>query len=579
MSTIEPSAPVWLRRSASALSCAAVAFLASCGSGDSEVQRIPSPSLAFPLTGAGPAPMAAVLAYPNLTFSLPVYATHAPDNSDRIFVVQKRGQIRVFPNDPQVTAATTFLDISARVTGTANEEGLLGLAFDPDYANSGFFYVAYSAVTPRRSVIARYQVTANPNLADPNSEQILLEIPQPFAHHNAAMLEFGPDGMLYIGSGDGGGAGDPFDNAQNRQTLLGNILRIDPNGGAPYAIPAGNPFIGAGGGVREEIWAYGMRNPWRFSFDRQTGDLWVADVGQGAREELDIVVAGGNYGWPLYEGLTEYRNPNAVPANSTSLPLWDYDHGEGISVTGGYVYRGTQLPSLTGAYVYGDYGSGRVWALTLNQGQVVANTFIATVGRLCSFGEDQSGELLAGQPRRLPLPVRAVHGHAGALPAAPVRDRAVLRHRQSRACRGPAAIRHQYAAVVRQRAEAPLAGRAAGTDPVRSDGALGLPHRLGPRQALRARADARRSGHRLAAGDPRARARARWLGRLHVQVERAADGRRPDLRARDGHVHDHRPRGTRRPAAAGLDLPEPRRLPSPATMARPDSCWGRPPDS
>jgi uncharacterized repeat protein (TIGR03806 family) len=209
------------------------------------------------------------------------------------------------------------------------------------------------------------------------------------------MLAFGPDGMLYLGFGDGGGGGDPWRNGQDKTTLLGALLRIDPNGGVPYGIPPDNPFVGEGGGVREEIWAFGLRNPWRFSFDRHTGELWLGDVGQSAREEIDFVVKGGNYGWNVYEGSLPFDNPNNLPPEAFQRPVVDHGRAEAGSITGGYVYRGSALAELRGAYVYGDFVTGRIWALVANQGKLVSNTQIATLPALSSFGEDEAGELYA----------------------------------------------------------------------------------------------------------------------------------------------------------------------------------------
>ncbi|MCC6672461.1 MAG: PQQ-dependent sugar dehydrogenase [Planctomycetes bacterium] len=351
----------------------------------------------FPVQGPRPGAMQAVRAFPSLAFARPIFVTHAPDGSDRIFVVEQAGTIRVFPNDERITAARTFLDITARVSRASNEEGLLGLAFAPDYAQSGRFYLYYSSNTgQRRTVLSSFRVTANPDVGDPNSEVELLSIDQPFSNHNGGMLAFGPDGMLYIGVGDGGSGGDPFGNGQNKNTLLGKILRIDPSrpsGSLPYTIPSDNPFAGTAG-ARGEIWAFGMRNPWRLSFDRQTGELWCGDVGQNAREEIDVIVRGGNYGWNVYEGNLAYNNPGNLPPSLFKAPIRDYPTSEGRCVIGGYVYRGTRFAELRGAYLHGDYSSGRIWALVARNGQVVSNTLLASVGSVATFGEDQSGEVL-----------------------------------------------------------------------------------------------------------------------------------------------------------------------------------------
>lgn len=350
--------------------------------------RVPVAGLTFPGT-PGTASAQIARAFPNLTFSSPVCLTHAPDGTDRLFVVEVAGRIRVFSNADSATSTATFLDISAQVR-SGGEEGLLGLAFDPDYATNGYFYVHYSASSPRRNVISRFAVSAtDPDAADAASESVLLQVNQPAGNHNGGMLAFGPDGMLYASFGDGGGQGDPYDNGQDPTTLLGTIIRIDPHGKTPYAIPTDNPFVG-NGGTREEIWAYGFRNPWRFSFDRSTGDLWVGDVGQSSFEEVDRVTAGGNYGWPIYEGDAVYRG--GQPASSFSGPVHDYPRSDGTSVSGGVVYRGNAVPALTGSYVFGDYGSGAVWALSRDG---ASRTQLGSVSRVCAFGEDRAGEVYA----------------------------------------------------------------------------------------------------------------------------------------------------------------------------------------
>jgi len=287
-------------------------------------------------------------AFPNLTFSNPVFLTHAGDNTNRIFVIEKVGRIKVFPNSQSTTETKVFLDISDRVASSSNEMGLLGLAFHPDYENNGYFYVNYTADSPRRTIIARYQVTINPDSADKNSESQLLVFDQPQSNHNGGWIEFGPnDGYLYIGTGDGGGAGDIPNNAQNITVFLGKILRIDVDGGTPYAIPITNPFYDSTGSVVREIYAWGMRNPWRCSFDPVTGMLWTGDVGQGAWEEIDTIGKGKNYGWRCYEGNHPY-NTTGCNYPEYIYPIWEYPHGAECSITGGYVYRGSGVPELEG---------------------------------------------------------------------------------------------------------------------------------------------------------------------------------------------------------------------------------------
>ncbi|MFQ5571122.1 MAG: PQQ-dependent sugar dehydrogenase, partial [Rhodothermales bacterium] len=338
-------------------------------------------------------------AFPGLSFERPVDLQHAGDGSNRLFVVEQRGVIRVFANDPSANDAPFFLDIRSRVRDTSSEEGLLGLAFHPNYADNGFFYVYYSASNRRRSVIARYSVNPNnPDRADTNSEVVLLEVTQPFDNHNGGQIRFGPDGFLYIALGDGGSGGDPQGHGQNRTTLLGSIVRIDvdtPSGGRNYGIPSDNPFVGNTEGFREEIYAYGLRNPWRFSFDADTGRLWAADVGQDDFEEVDIIESGGNYGWNTMEGFHCFRPSSGCNQNGLALPVWEYAHQGGRrSVTGGFVYRGTNVPELAGHYVYADFITGQIWALEYDGQQVVQNTELRDTNLpISAFGVDERHEL------------------------------------------------------------------------------------------------------------------------------------------------------------------------------------------
>jgi len=320
----------------------------------------------------------------------PVDVQPANDGSGRLFIVEQPGRIRVL-QDGQLLD-TPFLDIDDRVDDSGNEQGLLGLTFHPDYENNGWFYVNYTR-GGGDTVIARYQVTGDPNLADPNSERVILGAPQPFPNHNGGGLAFGPDGYLYLGLGDGGAAGDPFGNGQSLGTLLGKVLRIDVNGGEPYAVPSDNPF--ANGGGQPEIWAYGLRNPWRISFDRATGDMFIGDVGQGAWEEVDFIPAdspgGENFGWKYREGAHDYEGGG--PGGLID-PAAEYSHGEGgCSITGGYVYRGAALPEWQGVYLYGDYCSGYVWGLIPSAGGWQSDLLFETGMRVSSFGEDEAGEL------------------------------------------------------------------------------------------------------------------------------------------------------------------------------------------
>jgi glucose/arabinose dehydrogenase len=342
-------------------------------------------------------------AFPSLTFIRPVDLQHANDQSNRLFVVEQSGIIKVFQNDPQVSSAGEFLNITGRVNDSGNEEGLLGLAFHPDFQTNGYFYVNYTTNQPDRTVISRFSVSAtNPNLADPNTELIILEFSQPHSNHNGGQIAFGPsDGYIYIATGDGGSFGDPDCNAQDRATLLGAILRIDVDttaGNLEYGIPPDNPFSNNTNGYREEIFAYGLRNPWRFSFDPPSGQLWTADVGQNTWEEINLVVNGGNYGWSIFEGNHCYNSPWPCnpPCDSTGLimPVWEYSHSLGQSITGGYVYRGTSVPELSGKYIYADYVSGRIWALEYDSTGIVQNSLLIDTNLLISsFGTDEAREL------------------------------------------------------------------------------------------------------------------------------------------------------------------------------------------
>lgn len=325
-------------------------------------------------------------------FSNPVHITHAGDGSQRLFIVEQRGQIRIFKN--QTLLNRPFLDIADRVS-CCGEQGLLSVAFPPGYSSKRYFYVDYTN-TAGNTVVARYRVTGDPDVAASSSEEIVLTVEQPFANHNGGQLSFGPDGYLYIGMGDGGSGGDPQNNGQNPAALLGKILRIDVESGTvPYAIPPTNPYAQTHR-YRGEIWALGLRNPWRFSFDRQTGDLYIGDVGQNKYEEIDFQSAsspgGENYGWKIMEGGHCY---NSDTCNQTGLvlPLAEYDHSQGCSVTGGFVYRGQQSVRLQGIYLYGDFCSGRIWALTNLYGYQGATQLLGTPYSISTFGEDEAGEV------------------------------------------------------------------------------------------------------------------------------------------------------------------------------------------
>lgn len=335
--------------------------------------------------------------FPDLSFQEMTNLVQPDNTSDLIFVTEQIGVMYAFSaGSPQ--QADVFLDITDRVNRGGNEEGLLGLAFAPDYQENGYFYVYYSADNPRRSVLSRFSLDEeDTDVADPQSEVIIMEIEQPYGNHNGGQLAFGPDGYLYIGLGDGGSAGDPHGNGQNLGTLLGSILRIDVSGlsgPGDYEIPADNPFVDTAG-AQKEIWAFGLRNPWRFSFDSETGLLWAGDVGQGTWEEIDIIAKGGNYGWNTMEGLHCFSPATDCDQSGLTLPIFEYDHSQGrCSVTGGYVYRGDEIPSLQGYYIYGDFCTGSIWALTYDGGVVTDNMLLTESGlAITSFGEDLAGNL------------------------------------------------------------------------------------------------------------------------------------------------------------------------------------------
>ncbi len=358
--------------------------------------------LVLPLLGFAELPdVRMVEAFPKLTFERPIYLTHAGDKSNRLFVAEQSGRIVLFPNKNDAAKTEVFLDIRERVLGydeqdsKGNEEGLLGMAFHPKYSRNGYFYVYYSVADPRRTRISRFSVAKdNPDHADPASEKVILEIPQPYSNHNGGTLLFGRDGYLYLGTGDGGNQRDPHGNGQNLTLLLAKVLRIDVDreqDGKPYAIPRDNPFVKREG-ARPEIFAYGMRNPWRMSFDRKTGELWAGDVGEARWDEVDIITKGGNYGWSLREGKQEFKK--GEPQDSWVDPISVYGRKEGLSITGGYVYRGKRLKQFSGAYLYADYVLGNIFALRRERGKVVEGKIICRQPKnIASFGEDAQGEL------------------------------------------------------------------------------------------------------------------------------------------------------------------------------------------
>jgi len=326
-------------------------------------------------------------------FSQPLLLTNAGDGSQRLFVLSQVGTIWII-SDGQVLPEP-FLDIRNKVNNRSNEQGLLGLAFHPNYAENGYFYVNYTFGSGDTQ-ISRFQVSADPNLADVDTESSLLQVEQPYSNHNGGHLEFGPDGFLYISLGDGGSGGDPDGNGQSTDTLLGSLLRIDVDNDTPYGIPADNPFVNSAGSP--EVWAYGLRNPWRFSFDSLSGDLFIADVGQNIWEEIDYLPSafpsGANFGWNYFEGFHAYEG-NPSEGQNLIAPIWEYDHSNGrCSVTGGVVYRGERLPAWQGVYIFGDYCSGEVFALTQDSAGQWQHELVYSLPELItSFGLDEQGEI------------------------------------------------------------------------------------------------------------------------------------------------------------------------------------------
>jgi glucose/arabinose dehydrogenase len=361
--------------------------------------------------------------FPELTVHLPVWMSEAPDGSGRFFIVEQEGRILVVRKGSSGKESKECLNIVPRKPHVDLEEGLLSLAFSPGFASNHLVYVYYNQQDPRRSVISEFHVSAtDPDILDTKSERVLLEVPQPYGNHKGGQISFGPDGYLYIGLGDGGRGNDPHNNGQNTATLLGKILRIDPSRTSTetsgnekkqlaYACPRDNPFDTQPElyehGVRKEIWAYGLRNPWRFSWDRETGDLWCGDVGQDLWEEIDLIVKGGNYGWCVREGMHHFKpGPESARYNE---PVIEYPHRTnlvtqssfpkhtiGMSITGGYVYRGKKFPSLRGIYVYADYVLGTFWGFRYTDGKVQEyGMLLAQPKNISSFAEDLEGELYA----------------------------------------------------------------------------------------------------------------------------------------------------------------------------------------
>lgn len=346
----------------------------------------------------------AVVAFEHLRFHRPLFLTHwgprpgdeseGLPGSERLVVVEQGGRVYAFENNPAVEEADLVLDIRRLVRRQSNEEGLLGFAFHPQCQTNGRVYLHYTAAKgPRRNVLAEFQLNNTRDAILSGSWRVILEVEQPWSNHNGGMIAFGPDGYLYIALGDGGAAADPRDHAQDLSTLLGTILRIDvdrPSKSAAYSVPADNPFAGRSG-ARGEIWAYGLRNAWRFSFDRQTGDLWAGDVGQDKWEEIDLIKKGGNYGWNEWEGLAPFKPRGR--AGPFEQPVVVHGRGEARSITGGYVYRGQQIPHLQGMYIYGDFETGLIWGLRYDGQRVTEHRYLTRVPGITSFGEDRQGEL------------------------------------------------------------------------------------------------------------------------------------------------------------------------------------------
>lgn len=366
-----------------------------------EVATIESPTETTPSTQVPPAVPT------NNTFTLdiepiatgltrPIFVAHAGDDSGRLFLVEQPGRIRVFENG--AVNPTPFLDVADKITTRGNEQGLLGLAFHPDYKNNGLFFINYSAAANGDNIIERYHVSDDPNVADAGSGRVILTIPGAEPNHNGGDIAFGPDGYLYIATGDGGGAGDrhgSIGNGQALNTLLGKILRIDVNADT-YTVPEDNPLVNTADAL-PEIWTYGWRNPWRFSFDRATGDMYIGDVGQSSIEEISFQPAGeggGNYGWRIMEGNDCYDDSANCGSPDLIAPIATYSHDLGCSITGGYVYRGQEFPWLVGQYIFADYCSGNVWATARDANGVWQTRQVTTFDdTISSFGEDQAGEL------------------------------------------------------------------------------------------------------------------------------------------------------------------------------------------
>ena len=383
------------RSSAVFISGLVLAGLSACGGGGSDAVPGVPPTTMLPTVTTQPG-------FANLSFNQPLALKQAPGDASRWFVAEKGGRIHVFANSEATTSPSLFLDLSS-VVNASGEGGLLGFAFHPDFPTTPEVFVSYTrsdAVSPLVSVVSRFFSTDIGLTLNPASEEVILTVAQPATNHNGGELEFGPDGWLYIGFGDGGGSGDPDGNAQNTSNLMGAIVRLDVEGGSPYAIPAGNPFEanavcsgGSGSSACPEIYAWGLRNPWRFSFDRVAGTLWAGDVGQNDWEEVDRITVNSNYGWNVREGAHCFSPPTGC-AETFEDPITEYDHGLGQSVTGGFVYRGTAISELAGRYVFGDFVTGRLFGIPADSAPgVVPDELADTTLSIVSFGQDVDGEL------------------------------------------------------------------------------------------------------------------------------------------------------------------------------------------
>ncbi len=383
-----------------AFACLVISLAANTATAQTQTEAKPTPPPASPTTGQEPA-VVLKRTFQNAEIPKPLFFTTLPDNPNRAYVLGQDGQIFTFLMADQVKTTQVALALGSR-TRSGGEEGLLGLALHPNFAKNRKLYLQFTAGDmPRRNIIAEYTANADGTVIDAQSRRELLTIVQPYSNHNGGMLAFGPDNMLYISLGDGGAAHDPHNHGQRLDSLLGKILRIDvdkKDNDLQYAIPKDNPFIGTPD-ARPEIWAYGIRNAWRFSFDSQTGELWAGDVGQNEWEEVSIIVKGGNYGWRILEGTRDHRPKDPKPTVQLIPPVYEYRHSGsnkdfvGQCVTGGYVYRGKAIPDLTGAYIFGDFAGGQIWGLRRIPGQPPKVWLIARAATISSFGQDAEGEI------------------------------------------------------------------------------------------------------------------------------------------------------------------------------------------